>query len=227
MLAGLRAVSDSTPHLPARRGGGGPCRRRGRRSRQPHLETRPRAILSPWLSILLQRPSCATGTWLRSGVSVRFRPGPSGWPCGTWRFLTVRDAAGCSVQRTASGTAASASAGCRLTHLDASSALRADTATLAGTASVSSADSASTVRRRATSRGVTLPARCRRSTPRRAAQAPPPATASTTADESRRGPSHVRRTRSNGRTAPPHRDSYRTGAAAIRNGRSGHLRPGR
>jgi hypothetical protein len=219
MLAGLRAVSDSTPDLPARR--------RGRRSRQPHLETRPRAILSPWLSILLQRPSCATGTWLRSGVSDRFRPGPSGWPSGTWRFLTVRDGAGCSVQRTASGTAASASAGCRLTHLDASSALRAGTATLAGTASVSNAGSASTASRRATSRGVALPARCRRSTPRRAAQAPLPATASTTADEFRLAPSHVRRTRSSGRTVPPRHDSFRIGAAAIRSGRSGHPRPGR
>ena len=107
------------------------------------------AILSTWLSIRSAKRSCVIGTWSKSAGWGRSRRGRSASPCATSPCWMARDGAGCSALKTASGTAESVSAGCKLTLLDVWFARRADTTTWEGTASASSAASASTVKRRA------------------------------------------------------------------------------
>ena len=74
--------------------------------------------------------------------------------------------------------------------------------------------------------GATLLGLSRRSDRRQAAPALPEATASTTSGGSRHAPSRGRRNRRSDRKVRPRRGSCRTGAAAVRNGRSARRLPG-
>ena len=103
-----------------------------------------RAILSMWLSIHSPKPSCGIETSSRSAGLEAFTRGRSASRCATWQSWTARDGAGCSAPKTASGTAESASGGCKPILLGVSSVRHAVTTTSGATASASNAVSGST-----------------------------------------------------------------------------------